>query len=182
MYFHSLNKCIFLLFLKKEIKFLQLCTEAKILGKEHNKKAHEIKAAIEIRKRGEKTLNREEGTYILSQVYDPLFKRSNAGKETISCWKSISQHTEVEGRSDEVSRRVETKYWLLWVMLVLSHMIIFHYFSFHSYLHKVLWNYIVADWSLETIEFRPSTHCVRSHIWKSITNTNIISCTIINCT
>ena len=56
--------------------------EAKILGKEHNKKAREIKEAIEIRWRGVKTLNREEGTCLLSHVYDPLIKRSNAGKET----------------------------------------------------------------------------------------------------
>ena len=84
--------------------------EAKILGKEHNKKAREIKEAIEIRRRGAKTLNREEGTYLLSHVYDPLIKRSNAGKETISRQKSISQHAGSDGHSDEVSRRSETKY------------------------------------------------------------------------
>ena len=84
--------------------------EAKILGKEHNKKAREIKEAIEIRRRGAKTLDREEGTYLLSHVYDPLIKRSNAGKETISRQKSISQHAGSDGHSDEVSRRSETKY------------------------------------------------------------------------
>ena len=83
--------------------------EAKILGKEHNKKAREIKEAIEIRRRGAKTLNREEGNYLLSHVYDPLIKRSNAGKETISRQKSISQHAGSDGHSDEVSRRSETK-------------------------------------------------------------------------
>ena len=51
--------------------------------KKHNKKAREIKEAIEIRRRGAKTLNREEGTYLLSHAYDPLIKRSNAGKELI---------------------------------------------------------------------------------------------------
>ena len=83
--------------------------EAKVLCKEHNKKAREIKEAIEIR-RGAKTLNREEGTYLLSHVYDPLIKRSTAGKETISRQKSISQHAGSDGHSDEVSRRSETKY------------------------------------------------------------------------
>ena len=46
--------------------------EAKIIGKEHEKKPREIREAIEIRRRGQKTLNREEGTYLLSHVYDPL--------------------------------------------------------------------------------------------------------------
>ena len=32
----------------------------------------EVREAIEIRRRGAKTLNREEGTYLLSHVYDPL--------------------------------------------------------------------------------------------------------------
>ena len=49
----------------------------KIFGREHNKKAREIKEAMEIRKRGEKTLNREEGTYLLSHVYDPLLRTGN---------------------------------------------------------------------------------------------------------
>ena len=47
--------------------------EAKIIDREHNKKSLEVREAIEIRRRGAKTLNREEGTYfILSHVYDPL--------------------------------------------------------------------------------------------------------------
>ena len=63
-----------------------------------------------MRRRGAKTLNREEGTYLLSHVYDVLIKRSNAGKETISRQKSISQHAGSDGHSDEVSRSSETKY------------------------------------------------------------------------
>ena len=49
----------------------------RILGREHNKRAREIKEAMEIRKRGDKTLNREEGTYLLSHVYDPLLRTGN---------------------------------------------------------------------------------------------------------
>ena len=43
--------------------------EAKILGREHDKKSREVREAIEIRRRGAKTLNMEEGTYLLSHVY-----------------------------------------------------------------------------------------------------------------
>ncbi len=51
----------------------------KILGCEHNKKCREIKEAMEIRKRGNNTLNRarEEGTYLLSHVYDPFLRTGN---------------------------------------------------------------------------------------------------------
>ena len=49
----------------------------KIIGREHDKKSREIKEAMEIRKRGDKTLNREEGTYLLSHVYDPLLRTGN---------------------------------------------------------------------------------------------------------
>ena len=44
----------------------------KILGHEHHKKSREIREAMEIRRRGDKTLNREEGTYFLSHIYDSL--------------------------------------------------------------------------------------------------------------
>ena len=50
----------------------------KILGREHVKKPREIREAIEIRRRGDKTLNREEGTYFLSHIYDPLLKKTGA--------------------------------------------------------------------------------------------------------
>ena len=56
-----------------------------------------------MRRRGAKTLNREEGTYLLSHMYDPLIKRSNVGKEINSCQKSISRHAGSDGHSDEVS-------------------------------------------------------------------------------
>ena len=77
--------------------------EAKILGREHNKRSREVREATEIRRRGAKTLNREEGTYLLSHVYDPLIMRTMAGKET------SSRQSGSDGHSDEVFRR-ETKY------------------------------------------------------------------------
>ena len=48
--------------------------EAKIICREHDKKSREVREAIVIR-RGAKTLNREEGTYLLSHVYDPLYQK-----------------------------------------------------------------------------------------------------------
>ena len=87
--------------------------EPKILGKEHDKKSREIREAIEIRRRGSKVLNREEGTYLLSHVYDPLItpavKKSMTVKETTSI-RHISRQSGSDGHSDEVSRRCETKY------------------------------------------------------------------------
>ena len=55
----------------------------KILGKEQNKKAREIREAMEIRKRGDKTMNREEGTYFLSHVYDSLLTTGKKTKRNI---------------------------------------------------------------------------------------------------
>ena len=83
--------------------------EAKILGREHNKKSREVREAIEIRRRGAKTLNRE-GTYLLSHVYDPLIKKSRTVKETVSRRLLITCQSGSDGHSAEVSRRSETKY------------------------------------------------------------------------
>ena len=55
----------------------------KILGKEQNKKAREIREAMEIRRRGNKTMNREEGTYFLSHVYDSLLTTGKKTKRNI---------------------------------------------------------------------------------------------------
>ena len=54
--------------------------EAKIIGKEHDKRSREVREAMEIRKRGSTTINREEGTFLLSHVYDPLLKSSGNTK------------------------------------------------------------------------------------------------------
>ena len=84
--------------------------EAKTIGREHDKKPREVREAIEIRRRGAKTLNREEGTYLLSHVYDPLIKKSRTVKETVSRRLLITCQRGSDGHSDEVSRRSETKY------------------------------------------------------------------------
>ncbi len=42
-----------------------------------NKKSRETKEAKEIRKQGDETFNREEGTYLLSHISDPLLRTGN---------------------------------------------------------------------------------------------------------
>ena len=71
--------------------------ESKILGREHDKKSREVREAMEIRRRGSKTMNREEGTYFLSHVYDPLLK---TGKETKKYRKPVSRES---GSDDHIS-------------------------------------------------------------------------------
>ena len=66
-------------------------------------KSHVKSEAIEIRRRGAKTLNREEGTYFLSHIYDPLIKKSRAVKETVSRRLMITCQGGSDGHSDEVS-------------------------------------------------------------------------------
>ena len=73
--------------------------EATILGREHNRRAREIREAMEIRKRGDKTLNREEGTFLLSHVYDPLLKQS--GNSEVLQLRAKVDHR----HSDEILRR-----------------------------------------------------------------------------
>ena len=57
------------------------------------KKSREVREAIEIRRSGTKTLSREDGTYLLSDVYDPLIKTLRTVKETRSCRLLISYQT-----------------------------------------------------------------------------------------
>ena len=52
---------------------------AKIITSESNKYQRWIKEAIEIRKRGKDTINRDEGAYTLSHVWDALLQRSPEG-------------------------------------------------------------------------------------------------------
>ena len=64
--------------------------EAAIIGREHDKRSREVREAMEIRKRGDSTFNREEGTFLLSHVYDPLLTPTgntgtgNTGKNNTS--------------------------------------------------------------------------------------------------
>ena len=62
-------------------------TEAKVIGTEENRYKRWIKEAIEIRKRGGKTMNRDEGQYQLTHIFDELLvqpsgSRSKSPKET----------------------------------------------------------------------------------------------------
>ena len=50
--------------------------QAKVIGTEQNKYKRWIKEAIEIRKRGDATMNRDEGQYFLTHVYDELLEKS----------------------------------------------------------------------------------------------------------
>ena len=52
---------------------------ARIITSESNKYQRWIKEAIEIRKRGKNTINRDEGAYTLSHVWDALLQRPLEG-------------------------------------------------------------------------------------------------------
>ena len=55
---------------------------AKVIDKDSNKQTRWIREAIWIRKRGPQVINRDEGTYSLSHVYDQLLHRtSHSGNE-----------------------------------------------------------------------------------------------------
>jgi hypothetical protein len=59
--------------------------EAMVIGTEQNKYKRWIREAIEIRKKGSTTMNRDEGQYYLSHVFDDLLsseRKSPDGKST----------------------------------------------------------------------------------------------------
>lgn len=56
--------------------------KAKVIGTEQDRYRRWIKEAIEIRKRGDNIMNRDEGQYFLSHVYDELLKKSPDKKST----------------------------------------------------------------------------------------------------
>ena len=79
------------------------------VGKE---KSREIKEAMEIRKRWNKTLNREEGTYLLSHVYDPLLRTGNKTIQSIRTGNKTNQSnrkstTTNSRESDQMTRSEE---------------------------------------------------------------------------
>ena len=47
---------------------------AKVLDKDSNSFTRKIREAIQIRRRGANSLNRDDGVYLLDHVYDPLLK------------------------------------------------------------------------------------------------------------
>ena len=52
---------------------------AHIIGTETNKFKRWVKEAIEIRKRGEDTINRDEGAFLLSPTWDSILQRPAGG-------------------------------------------------------------------------------------------------------
>ena len=58
---------------------------AKILDRDSNSFTRKVREAIQIRTRGTKALNRDDGVYFLDHVYNPLLKRHQLpGNETTS--------------------------------------------------------------------------------------------------
>ena len=55
-------------------------TEAKVIGTEENRYKRWIKEAIEIRKRGGKTMNRDEGQYQLTHIFDELLVQPSGSR------------------------------------------------------------------------------------------------------
>ena len=84
--------------------------DAKILGKEHDKRAREVREAIEIRKRGAKTLNRDEGTYLLSHVYDPLIREHLLGKRLVTAKVDQMQMVILMKSSDVVRQNMKLQW------------------------------------------------------------------------
>ncbi|XP_072048709.1 uncharacterized protein [Amphiura filiformis] len=58
-----------------------------IIDREENRRARWVKEAIWIRKRGDKTMNRDEGTFFLSHFFDPLLKTTAGDRSTTSSGK-----------------------------------------------------------------------------------------------
>ena len=53
--------------------------EAKVIDRENNRADRWIKEAIHIRKEQDKSMNRDEGSYQLSHIYDNLFAATSSG-------------------------------------------------------------------------------------------------------
>jgi len=58
--------------------------QAKVVDRERNKMDRWIKEAIHIRKEQDKSMNRDEGSYQLSRLYDRLFAASYTGEQKLS--------------------------------------------------------------------------------------------------
>ena len=58
--------------------------QAKVVNRESNRMDRWIKEAIHIRKEQDKSMNRDEGSYLLSHIYDRLFATTSGGERKLS--------------------------------------------------------------------------------------------------
>ena len=81
--------------------------ESKILDKESDRKSRWIKESIWIRRRGQTTMNRDEGVYNLSHVYDPLLKTAKETNNTNDrpTGSGISRQSSVSRQSSAVGSK-----------------------------------------------------------------------------
>ena len=73
--------------------------ESKNLEKESGRKARWIRESIWIRRRGQGVMNRDEGIYNLSHVYDPLLQTGN--KTNITTGSDIISRQSAVGSSQQ---------------------------------------------------------------------------------
>ena len=74
--------------------------QAKVIDRETNRAARWIKEAIHIRKEQDKSMNRDEGSYQLSHIYDNLFAATSSGgdreldrsEEGNSCCRNVNNN------------------------------------------------------------------------------------------
>ena len=71
--------------------------ESRIIEREEDRKARWIKESICIRKRGQTVMNRDEGVYNLSHIFDPLLETGNKTKNTCTGSRSISRQSSAVG-------------------------------------------------------------------------------------
>ena len=58
--------------------------QAKVVDRESNRMDRWIKEAIHIRKEQDSSMNRDEGSYQLSHIYDRLFAATSGGERKLS--------------------------------------------------------------------------------------------------
>ena len=82
--------------------------EAKVIGTEQDRYKRWIKEAIEIRKRREAIMNRDEGQYFLSHVFDELLMKKSPGKHPTGKPSGNSGKSGNSTKTSERSRVVST--------------------------------------------------------------------------
>ena len=79
--------------------------DAKVIGKEENRYKRWVKEAMEIRKRKGSTMNRDEGQYNLSHVFDEFLQREPRGPAKTTK-ASKTGNTASSGNTDRSKARV----------------------------------------------------------------------------